>query len=74
MGLAVPLLMANYDRCDNVYIKVRFLNRLGLFLEGFSDEALAGMARKMIEELPVTPITEALLVEGVTGVRWEVIG
>jgi hypothetical protein len=32
------------------------------------------MARKMIEELPVTPISEALLVEGVTAVRWEVVG
>jgi hypothetical protein len=62
IALAVPLLIANYDKCENLYLKLTFIKRLGQFLYGFQDECLGGFLRKMIEEVPVLPITEGLLV------------
>lgn len=35
--MIIPLLVANYDKCSNLYLKIAFIKRLGKFLEVFSD-------------------------------------
>ena len=35
--MIIPLLVANYDKCTNLYLKIAFIKRLGKYLEGLAD-------------------------------------